>query len=88
MYTYVGFDDKLDSTKLRKEKLRYQINWIFLVLLGMLDGVNYTAMTTTFHQYVINPRSESLGNQSEVHILYIFKQYEVVVMVVVVGDGA
>ncbi len=87
MYTYVGFDDKLDSTKLRKEKLRYQINWIFLVLLGMLDG-NYTAMTTTFHQYVINPRSESLGNQSEVHILYIFKQYEVVVMVVVVGDGA
>ena len=61
-------DNKLDntSTKIQKEKLRYQINWIFLVLLGMLDGVNYTAMTTTFHQYVINPRRESLGNQSEV----------------------
>ncbi len=62
----VGCEDELDSSKLRKEKLRYQINWLFLVLLGMLDGVNYTAMTSTFHQYVINPRREGLGNKLEV----------------------
>ncbi len=64
--TVEGCEDELDSAKLRKEKLRYQINWSFLFLLALLDGVNYTAMTTTFHQYVINPTSESLGNQSEV----------------------
>ena len=41
---------------LRKEKLRYQLNWVFLVGVTMLDGINYTAVTSTFHQFVINPR--------------------------------
>ncbi len=66
VYFDVGNEYELDSTKLRKEKLRYRTNWAMLLLLALLDGVYYTAMATTFHQYVINPRRESLGNQSEV----------------------
>ncbi len=61
--------EKWDNAKLSKEKRRLKINWAVILFITLMEGVSYTSITTTFHQFVTNPRSESLGNHSKVMII-------------------
>ncbi len=67
-YAYFVIDLEVGWTvaKLRKKRRQLKINWALALLITMLEGVSYTSITTSFHQFVTNPRSESLGNHSNV----------------------
>ena len=44
-----------------KEIRRLKLNWLFLILLCILETINYTSTLPTFHQFVTNPTSESMA---------------------------
>ena len=62
----IDIEEGWTVAKLRKKRRQLKINWALALLITMLEGASYTSITTSFHQFVTNPRSESLGNHSKV----------------------
>ncbi|XP_064390131.1 uncharacterized protein LOC135338046 isoform X2 [Halichondria panicea] len=51
--------------KLKKELWRLRLNWFFVILVSPLFALSTTGISSSFHQFVTNPRAESLhGNQT------------------------
>lgn len=58
--------------ELKKELWRYRENWAFFMVTGSLYAISYTAISSSFHQFMTNPtkmelnvanRSVSLANE-------------------------
>ena len=45
--------------ELRKEVWRLRLNWLYTTLLCVLITTSLTSVTSSFHQFVINPRADS-----------------------------
>jgi len=43
---------------------RLWINWIFFILLGVLNFLNIFSILPTLHQFITNPESEDLNSTS------------------------
>ena len=54
----------------KKEILRLKINWVFIMVLGSLYAISYTAISSSFHQFMTNPTASSL-NQTQPSLVYV-----------------
>lgn len=52
--------------KLQKEVWRFRLNWLYTTVAAVLLSISEIAVSSSFHQFVTNPRSNSNGTLSEV----------------------
>ena len=46
----------------RREIWRLRLNWLFLITIGSLYAISYTAISSSFHQFMTNPKTNDLRN--------------------------
>ena len=46
----------------RREIWRLRLNWLFLITIGSLYAISYTAISSSFHQFMTNPKADDLRN--------------------------
>ena len=45
----------------KKELWRLRGNWLFMTLNAALFAISYTSMSSSFHQFITNPREETIN---------------------------
>ena len=45
-----------------QEIWRLRLNWLFLIIIGSLYAISYTAISSSFHQFMTNPRIGSFND--------------------------
>ena len=46
----------------RQEIWRLRLNWLFLIITGSLYAISYTAISSSFHQFMTNPKANNLND--------------------------
>lgn len=49
------------TTDPKKELWRLRGNWFFMTLNAALFAISYTSVSSSFHQFITNPREENIN---------------------------
>ena len=53
----------------KKEIWRLRMNWLFLIISGSLYAISYTAISSSFHQFMTNPQAVDLNDTNFERVL-------------------
>lgn len=45
----------------KKEICRLKLNWLFMTIIAALYAISYTSVSSSFHQFITNPREENIN---------------------------
>lgn len=59
IYYDISLIKLLDMGSPKQEIWRLRLNWLFLIVIGSLYAISYTAISSSFHQFMTNPKYDS-----------------------------